>query len=205
MLERSHALSLEEMPRFQVVGIGASAGGLTALAQLLGPLTGKFPAIVIVQHLHPSRRSYLAQVLSQMSRKPVRQAMQGEALMPGTVYVGPPGFHTIVPERHVGLERSGLIRYSRPSIDRMFESIAETYGERAIGVILSGANSDGADGIRAIHLAGGTTLAQEPRTAENPRMPQAAINTGEVDMVVPITEMATVLMGLFLKEWHDGI
>lgn len=85
----------------------------------------------------------------------------------------------------------------------MFESVAETYASRAIGVILSGANLDGADGIRAIHLAGGFTLAQNPKTAQSPRMPQAAIDTGTVDLVVPITDMAKVLMSLFQQEWHN--
>jgi two-component system, chemotaxis family, protein-glutamate methylesterase/glutaminase len=182
--------------------MGASAGGLNALTQALQPLKGEFPAIIVIQHLHPAHKSHLADVLSHKTGKPVVQAKQGVELRAGIIYVAPPGSHLTVFQKRIGLEQSKLIRFSRPSIDRTFESVAQTYGPRAIGVILSGANPDGADGIRAIHLAGGTTLAQKPSTAQSPRMPQSAIDTGEVDLVLPITEMAGVLMELSRQMWH---
>ena len=132
----------------------------------------------LVQHLDPRHKSQIPSLLARKTRKPVKEAEDGEPIVQGTVYVGPPDEHLLVTEGKIQLAHSRLIRFSRPSIDIMFGSVAAVYGRAAIGVILSGSNCDGADGIAAIKRAGGITIAQDPTTAEYRIMPQAAIDTG---------------------------
>jgi two-component system chemotaxis response regulator CheB len=192
--------SKKEQSRWcELVAIGASAGGLSALTEILAGLTAEFPAIVIVQHLDPRHKSHLANVLARKTRKLVKEAEQGEALSRGRIYIGPPDEHLLVARNRIQLAHSRLIRFSRPSIDMMFGSVAAVYGDRAIGIILSGSNRDGADGICAIRGAGGVTVAQDPASAEFRVMPQAAIDTGCVDLVVPIGEMGRVLSNLLVE------
>jgi two-component system chemotaxis response regulator CheB len=182
-----------------VIAVGASAGGLQALAELLFGLGPEFPPVVIVQHLDPRHKSQMAQVLSRNGGKPVKEAEAGEKLLSGRAYIGPPDEHLLVIRGRFKLAHSRLIRFSRPSIDIMFGSVAATYGENAIGVILSGSNRDGSDGIAAIHAAGGVTLAQDPATAEYRIMPQAAIDTGCIDMVVPIGDIGKTISKLLVE------
>jgi two-component system, chemotaxis family, protein-glutamate methylesterase/glutaminase len=182
------------------VAIGASAGGLLALGQLLGDIDAESPPpIVIVQHLDPRHKSQLAELLARKTRKRIKEAEHGEAITPGVVYIGPPDEHLLVARGKIQLAHSRLIRFSRPSIDIMFGSVAAMHGERAIGVILSGSNRDGADGIAAIRGAGGVTIAQDPATADFRIMPQAAIDTGCVDLIVPLKKMGSVLSRLFVE------
>jgi two-component system chemotaxis response regulator CheB len=183
----------------ELVAIGASAGGLSALIEVLGGLEAEFPAVVIVQHLDPTHKSQLANVLARKTKRNVKEAERGELLSRGTIYVGPPDEHLLVARGRIQLAHSRLIRFSRPSIDMMFGSVAAVYGDKAVGVILSGSNRDGADGICAIRGAGGITVAQDPATAEFRVMPQAAIDTGCVDYVVPIAEVGKLLSQLFVE------
>jgi two-component system, chemotaxis family, protein-glutamate methylesterase/glutaminase len=186
-------------PWCELVAVGASAGGLPALYELFSALDPDFPPVVVVQHLDPRHKSRLAWVLARKTRKPVKEAEHGEPIIPGTIYVGPPDEHLLVARGRIQLAHSRLIRFSRPSIDMMFGSVAATYGEHAIGAILSGSNRDGADGIAAIRGAGGITIAQDPASAEYRIMPQAAIDTGCVDLVVPLNQMGSVLSRLFVE------
>jgi len=179
--------------RYDLVAVGASAGGLLALSEMLRPLPSSFPGIVIVQHLDPTHKSHLASLLMRKTSKQVKQAQHGEPILPGLVYIAPPDEHLLVGPGKIQLAHSQLVHFSRPSIDLLFESVAGMYGSRSIGVILSGSNRDGAVGIRAIKEAGGTTVAQDPVSSEFKTMPQAAIATGCVDFIVSITEMAQVL------------
>src|SRR5262249_30411394 len=117
-------------------------------------------------------------------------------ILPGFVYIAPPDEHLLVGPGKIQLAHSQLVHFSRPSIDLLFESVAGMYGSRSIGVILSGSNRDGAVGIRAIKEAGGATIAQDPASAEFRTMPQAAISTGCVDIVVSILKLADVLKDL---------
>jgi two-component system chemotaxis response regulator CheB len=112
--------------RCDLIAIGASAGGLTALTTLLKPLARDFPAIVVVQHLDPSHKSILASLLARKTAKEVREARDGEPLLRGVVYVGPPNEHTVVEENHIRLLHSALVKFSRPSIDMLFLSVAKT-------------------------------------------------------------------------------
>lgn len=154
------------------------------------------PAILIVQHLDPRHKSQIPHLLARRTSLRVKEAEDGEPIARGTIYVGPADEHLLVSEGKIQLAHSRLVRFSRPSVDVMFASVAATYGSRAIGVILSGSNRDGADGIAAIKRAGGTTVAQSPETAEYRIMPQAAIDTGCVDHIVPLDKMGRVLSQL---------
>lgn len=191
-----HSVAAARAPSvdFDVVVIGASAGGLNAVSSVLAPLPADFPAaIVIVQHLLPDRRSYSVPLLSEQTRMRVKEAEDEEVLLPGTVYVAPPNSHVLVRKGSLALSHSPLVRFSRPSIDVTFESAAVAYGDRCVGVVLSGANSDGADGIRAIKQAHGLTLVQDPKAAEFDAMPAAAVATGCADRVLPLGDIGPEL------------
>ncbi len=185
-----------------VVAIGASAGGLAALTVVLSGLPASFcAAVLIVQHLAPHHRSLMAEILGRSSAMPVKQAEQGEPVNTGTVYIAPPDRHLLVtPDRHVTLSQSELVHFLRPSVDLLFESIASTYKERAVAVVLTGTGSDGSTGVRAIKKMGGTVIAQDRVTSQSFGMPQAAIKTGDVDLILPLDEIANNLVTLVLGE-----
>jgi two-component system chemotaxis response regulator CheB len=184
-------------PQFDVVAIGASAGGVEALHILVETLPVDFPAAVfIVQHMDPRHRSMLAGLLGRRSRLRVKQATDGEVVEPGTVYIAQPDAHLLVREGRLVLTDTKLVHFSRPSIDLLFESVADAYGDRAISVILSGTGVDGADGTRAIKAKGGTTIAQSPSSAAHSGMPQAARATGCVDVTLPLEEIGPAIVNL---------
>lgn len=181
--------------RFDVVAIGTSAGGLNALSQVLRALPPSFPSsIVVVQHLSPAHKSWMANLLGRSTQLQVKQAEHNEIMLPGTVYIAPPDEHLLVGPGKLQLAHTQLVHFSRPSIDLLFESVAGTYGSRSMGVVLSGSGSDGAAGIRALKEAGGTTIAQKPDEAEFSPMPMAAVETGCIDFVVPLEKIGEVLM-----------
>lgn len=180
----------------ELIAIGASAGGLPALLKIVSTMEANGPPILVVQHLDPRHKSQIPQLLGRRTSIHVKEAQDGEPVVKGTIYVGPADEHLLVSDGAIHLAHSRLIRFSRPSIDVMFASVAATYGSRAMGVILSGSNRDGADGIAAIKSAGGITVAQSPETAEYRVMPQAAIDTGCVDHIVSLDKMGKVLSQL---------
>ena len=181
--------------RFDVVAIGTSAGGLNALSKVLRALPVSFPSsIVVVQHLSPSHKSFMPDLLRRSTQLQIKQAEHGEIMLPGTVYIAPPDQHLLVGRGTLQLAHTQLVHFSRPSIDLLFESVAGTYGSRGMGVVLSGSGSDGAAGIRAIREAGGTTIAQKPDEAEFPPMPSAAVQTGCIDLVLPLEKIGQTLL-----------
>jgi two-component system chemotaxis response regulator CheB len=186
---------------FDVVACASSAGGLNALSELLSRLPGDLPAAVaVVQHLDRRHRSLIADILSRRTRLSVKQAEAGENLQAGTVYIAPPNRHLLVnPEGRVALADSELVHFLRPSADLLFESVAASFRDRVIGVVLTGTGRDGAMGITAIKSMGGTVIAQDPKTAEFPGMPEAAVATGNVDFVLPLPEIANALVMLIVK------
>jgi two-component system chemotaxis response regulator CheB len=191
-------------PQFDVVAIGASAGGVEALHVVVGALPAALPAtVLVVQHMDPRHKSMLAGLLARRSRLAVRQAVHGEAVERGTVYIAQPDTHLIVRDGHLALTDTKLVHFSRPSIDQLFESVADAYGDRAIGVILSGTGLDGATGVRAIKAKGGTTIIQDPASAAHPGMPQAARATGAVDLVLPLEEIGLALASLIVPTSGD--
>jgi two-component system chemotaxis response regulator CheB len=182
---------------FDVVVIGASAGGVEALHTLVNALPFPLPvAVLIVQHLDPRHKSVLAFLLGRHTRIPVKQAAQDEPIHAGTIYIAPPDMHLLVANGRVELSHSRLVHFTRPSIDLLFESVAGAYGERAIGIILTGSGIDGATGVRAIKRMGGTTIAQEVKSAAHAGMPQAAQATGCIDYTLPLDEIGPALVEL---------
>jgi two-component system chemotaxis response regulator CheB len=189
------------MAQFDLVALGASAGGIKALEVILSGMPADFPIpILIVQHLGPGHRSLMAEILQRCSKLRVTEAVNDEAIRPSVVYIAPPNKHMLVDDGKISLTSTAFVNFSRPSIDLLFESVAATYADRSIGVILSGTGRDGAMGIKAIKEKGGTTIAQDMRTSRHWGMPQAAIATGMVDLVLPIEEITPAIIALIMKE-----
>ena len=184
-------------PQFDVVAIGASAGGVEALHVVAAALPADFPVpVLIVQHMDPRHKSMLAGLLGRRCKLRVKQAVDGEEMEGGTVYIAQPAMHLVVRAGRLVLTDTKLVHFSRPSIDLLFESVADAYGDRAIAVVLSGSGVDGADGIRTIKAKGGTTLVQDPASAAHAGMPQAARATQCVDFTLPLEEIGPALASL---------
>lgn len=178
-----------------VVVVGGSWGGFEAVCELLRKLPGE-PSTPIVVALHRSPKSppgALETMIRECTRALVVAVEDKEPLRAGCVYLAPADYHLLVEDGSLALSTDDLVQYSRPSIDVLFESAADEYGSGVIGVLLSGANPDGAAGIRRIKQRGGTTMAQDPATAVRPEMPRAAIGTGLVDLVADIDGLAARL------------
>jgi two-component system chemotaxis response regulator CheB len=182
--------------------MASSAGGLTALSKVLADLPAEFPAtIVVVQHLDPRHRSLMAEILSRRTSLQVKQAEEGDYLKSGTVFIAPPNRHLLVNSNAtLSLTESELVHFVRPSADLLFESVAASYGERAIAAVLTGAGSDGSMGVKAVKEMGGTVIAQDEGTSQHFGMPGAAIQSGAVDFVLPLDEIASALKTLVMKE-----
>ncbi|MFE6893644.1 chemotaxis protein CheB [Streptomyces sp. NPDC057694] len=183
---------------FEVVAVATSAGGIHALTELLGGLDADFPLpVLVVQHLDPRHRTVLAGILDRRTTLDVKLAEQDETARPGTVYIAPPDRHLLVgADGTLSLSQSELVHFLRPSADLLFESVAGTYGARAVAVVLTGTGNDGAMGVDAVKSRGGTVIAQDPQTAEFRGMPEAAMGTGAVDFVLPLEEIPAVIRGL---------
>ena len=184
--------------QIDAVVMGASAGGVEALAVLLPALPASFrPALLIVQHLPRERPSLLVDIFRRRCAVPVREAEDKEPVEPGTVYFAPPDYHMLVEKsRQIALSTDEPLNYSRPSIDVLFESAADAYGERLLGIILTGANDDGAEGLNAVYRAGGLTVVQQPDSAAVPLMVVSALKRGPADFVLPLNEIAALLRRL---------
>jgi two-component system CheB/CheR fusion protein len=182
-------------PPFLVAAVGASAGGLEAFSTLLHDMPSEAPlALVLVQHLSRTHDSVLPEILATRTALLVLAAVDGMRVELGHVYVIAPDTHMTVIDGHLRVRprpAKGSVQ-----IDALFSSIAEYYGAKAVGVVLSGALSDGAEGFRAIRAAGGVTFAQLPSEAQTESMPRAAIATGDVDMILPAREIAQELLRL---------
>ena len=183
---------------FDVVAIAASAGGLRALTALLAGLPADFPAaIAIVQHLDPRHSSLMAEILSRHTPLGIKEAEDGECLRPSVVFLAPPDRHLLANvDGTLSLSHAELVRFVRPSADVLFESVAKSFNTRAIAVVLTGTGSDGARGIQAIKQAGGLTIAQNEETSEFFGMPGAAIQSGSVDLILPLDGIASALTNL---------
>lgn len=181
-----------------VVAVGASAGGISALSVILAALPANFPApIVVVHHLAPEFPSLLAQILSRRTPLRVKQAEENDRLHRGWVYVAPPGRHLVTcADGTLSLTVSEKVHYSRPSVDVLSESVASAFGSSAVGLVLTGGDGDGADGIRAIKAAGGVTFAQDEASSEQASMPRNAAKTGDVDYVLPLGGIGPALVTL---------
>lgn len=179
---------------FPIILLGASLGGSTAIRTVLKALSVDFPgAIIIVQHRGKEIDFTLRDLLQKETAMPVCEAEDKGAIAAGTVYLAPPDYHLLVERDHFALSTEASISYARPSIDALFESAADAYGDLAIGVILTGANWDGAEGLAALKRRGGMAVVQCPSSAEVRSMPDAAIAAAAVDHVLPIEAIGPFL------------
>lgn len=190
----------------RVVALAASAGGLAALSRVLSELPAGFSyPVVVVQHLDPHHRSWMPEILQRRVALQVEQVRGGETLAPGTIYLAPPDRHVLVgPDGILKLDDGARVNFSRPSADRLFFSLAESVGERAVAVVLSGSGCDGARGIAAVKDHGGMVIVQDEGSSEFFGMPGAAQATGAADLVLPLAAIGAVLVGLAGSAGSEG-
>lgn len=182
---------------FKIVVIGTSLGGLSALQTVVGNLPADFPIpVAIVQHRHRDSDDTLRAMMQEFVSLRVREVEDKDEMLPGTVYLAPADYHLLVEPGYFALSTDEPVSYARPSIDVLFESAADVYGEQVIGVILTGANQDGMQGLKKIKARGGKTIVQEPSTAASSIMPAAAISAVAVDWILSLCEIAPLLVNL---------
>jgi len=180
--------------RRTIVGLGASAGGLSALKRFFATTPADTSlAFVVVVHLSPQHESHLAELLQPHVRMPVQQVTETVSLEPNRVYIIPPGANLDTIDTHLRLSKLEERRQERAPIDHFFRTLAAAHDGDAIGVILTGTGSDGTLGIKEIKQSGGLTIAQDPTEAEFDGMPQSAIASGQVDLVLPLSEIPAAL------------
>jgi len=182
---------------FDLVVIAASRGGVNAIGQVIRALPANFPAaVVVLLHIsHPS--SYLREILQRHTGLPVTWAGDNDPIRPGHVLVAPPDRHVLIrPDRSCHVADFERVNYVRPSADILFEAAARVYGKRVLGVVLTGNGRDGAVGARAIKNAGGRILVQDRQSSESFDMPRAAVETGAVDFMLPLSQIPSAILSL---------
>lgn len=192
---------LQRRAGYDAIVVGGSSGAIDALVRMLPALPATLRAtMLVVLHLPRDRRSLLADIFRQRCTLPMQEAQDKDAIAPGTVYFAPPDYHLLVDAGpSLALSVDAPVHYSRPSIDVLFESAADEYGERLVGILLSGANEDGARGLAAIGAAGGLVVVQDPATAPMAAMPQAALARGTAHHVLTPSGIADLLADLHHK------
>jgi two-component system chemotaxis response regulator CheB len=183
---------------YDLIAIGASWGGLQAMGTLLEGIPEEVEQpIVIAQHRSAeSMRGVLESLLQRYTWRPVSEPDDKDPITPQQVYVAPRDYHLLVDGGRFALSVEARVQYARPSVDVLLESVAEAYRERAIGIVLTGANADGAAGLAAIKRNGGVAVVQDPRTATMKAMPEAALAAATADAVLPLEEIGPFLYGL---------
>jgi two-component system chemotaxis response regulator CheB len=186
---------------YELIVVGASWGGFHAVGAFLeglGPQSSA--AVVIAQHRSADGGDQLAHLLQRHTELPIREVNDKDEVVPGTVFLAPQDYHLLIESGGTfALSTEDRVQFARPSIDVLFESAAEAYRERCVGVVLTGANEDGAAGLARIKRLGGVAIVQDPRTAERSEMPSAAIAATEADVVLPLGEIGPFLHGLLLS------
>lgn len=190
--------------RFKAVVMGVSSGGLEALKILVPGLRPDLAApVIIVQHMSAQADSYLPARLNEISGLTVKEAEDKEMLRPGVVYVAPPDYHLLAEtDGSLSLSVDPKVNFSRPSVDVLFESASDAFGSELVGVILTGANHDGARGLARIKRRGGLAIVQSPKSAQSSAMPEAALESTSVDHVLPLQDIAPFLNNL-IGSHHD--
>jgi len=183
-------------PVFPVVVLAASAGGIEALGQIFGALPADFrAAVAVVQHRSPQEPGFLALVLNRSSTLPVQDAATGDRLQPGRIYLAPANHHLVVePDGSLSLSTAARVHAVRPAADMLFASVAPVFTTRVIAVVLTGADSDGAQGIQRVKQWGGTVIAQDEASSAVFSMPRSAIATGAVDYILSLAHIAPALV-----------
>ncbi|MBF2051334.1 MAG: chemotaxis protein CheB [Leptolyngbya sp. IPPAS B-1204] len=178
----------------RLVVVGASLGGMAALKVLLQELAPAFTLpIAIVQHRHKDSANQIIEFLQRSTSLIVKEVEDKDQIASGYVYLAPADYHLLIEADHFALSTDDPVFYARPSIDVLFESAADVYRERTIGIILTGANQDGAAGAAAVKACGGVVMVQDPATAQSPVMPEAAIARTSVDEILSLPEIAARL------------
>jgi two-component system chemotaxis response regulator CheB len=186
-----------------VIVIGASAGGVSALKDLCGALPADLPAVVgVVLHRSPMFRSDVSGIYGRPGHIRVQEATNGDRLERGTVYFAPADYHLIFETTHLRLSREPKLHFSRPAIDRLFMSASISFGQRVAGVLLTGANTDGAQGLVHIKLHGGLTFVQRPDEAAHPTMPLSGLREDEPNLV-SLDTLPSLLISLATGEPYD--
>jgi two-component system chemotaxis response regulator CheB len=190
--------------KFNVVAVGASAGGVEALKDFVSGLPPDLPsAILVVLHVPAEAPSVLARILARDAPLPTAEAVEGEQLQPGTIRVAMPNRHLLVDHNRIALAEGPTENSHRPAVNALFRSVALAFGPRAVGVLLSGVLDDGTLGLAAIRSRGGTTIAQAPDEALFPAMPLSAIEAGVVDHKVSAAEIGGLLKQLANREFEE--
>lgn len=180
---------------FDLIVVGVSWGGLDALTTLVRGLPPDFKVpVVIVQHRGPDAESFLSGLLQQWTTRKVLEPEDKDPIEPGHIYVAAANYHLLVETGHLSLTTEAPVRYSRPSIDVMFGSAAHAYGEKLIGVVLTGANEDGSRGLKCVEEYGGHCVVQDPATAEVATMPAAALKRVPGATVLPLSDITAHLV-----------
>jgi two-component system chemotaxis response regulator CheB len=195
---------------YGIVVVGTSWGGLAALRTLAAALPRDFGIpVAVVQHRHKESDRLLATLLQERTALTVCEVEDKQPLLPGFFFIAPPDYHLLVERGHFSLSTEAPVRYSRPSIDVAFTSAADSYGAGTVGVVLTGANADGAAGLAEVARRGGLAIVQSPATAESPAMPRAALEAVPTARVLPIPAIADLLATLpaaprdSSAEWPD--
>jgi two-component system, chemotaxis family, protein-glutamate methylesterase/glutaminase len=182
----------------QIIVIGTSFGGLNALQVLLAGLPKDFPVpIAVVQHRGKNSDDGLCEYLQMHSKLIIKEPEDKESVKAGNVYIAPSDYHLLIDEENFALSTEAPVWYARPSIDVLFESAADTFKEKTTGIILTGANKDGAKGLSRIKAYGGLAIVEDPSTAKSSVMPEAAIEATKVDQILPLAGIATYLVNLY--------
>jgi len=183
---------------YRAIVIGASAGGMKALQIILKSLPEDYSLpIMIVQHMHPESDEYMTKILNDECLLTVKQADEKECVKPGTVYFAPPNYHLLVEaDKTLSLTVNERVCFARPSIDVLFETAADAYGDTLIGIILTGGNYDGSRGLKQVKEVGGLTIVQDPKSAEAESMPREAIAAARVDYILPLRKIGPFLVEL---------
>ena len=185
----------------KIIVAGASAGGLNALTTILSPLPADYSMpILIVQHLSPLSDNFWIEKITKDCRLKIKEAEEKENIEKGTIYMAPSNYHLLVePDNTLSLSAEEKVNFSRPSIDVLFETASDAFRKNVIGILLTGASQDGALGMKKIKENGGTTVVQDPGTAENPYMPDSAIRTAEIDYILSLEGIAKLLLNLHIE------
>ena len=192
--------------KYRCISIGVSAGGMEALSTIIPGLPSSFPIpVVVIQHISPHSDNYMTRHLDNISAIKVKEVDEKEKIKPGVVYTAPPNYHVLVEEDETfSLSVEERINFARPSIDVFFQSAADVYGPHLVGVVLTGANNDGSQGLKMIKKKGGLTIVQDPDTAEVDGMPRAAIAVTKIDHILPLKQICPFLVQLANMETKVG-
>ncbi len=183
--------------RFDLIVLAGSAGSLNSVLRVIPWFPRAFPAaVMLIQHLSENKPNMVPQIVSRRTPLDVREVVDHDPIVPGTLYIARPGWHVTLEDGAFALTDTPPVEFVRPSIDVLLYSAAAVLGERLMAVILSGMGNDGSKGVQSVHAAGGTVLAEDPGQAVYAAMPRCAVTTGMVDFVLPLEEIGPKILQL---------